>query len=69
MQRFGSDPQLIGINSNLHSLLTRMESLERSVSQNQVLIMNLTEKIDAQAQMLQSMRQGSASEKSADTPE
>ncbi len=68
MQRFGSDPQLIGINSNLHSLTTHIESLERTVNENQFLIIKLTEKIDAQTQILEALTPGSTTEKSGDKP-
>jgi len=49
----GSDPQLVGINKTLQSLITRFERLERNVSENQFLITDLHKKIDQQTRMLE----------------
>lgn len=68
MQRFGSEPQLIGINSNMHSLTTRIESLERTVNENQFLITKLTDQMNAQTQLLEAVAQKLGIENTGDRP-
>jgi|GEM_PF-6726539 len=52
MPQFGSDPQLIGINSNLRSAVERLDKLDGTISSLRRSLDSVTQKLDRQTALL-----------------